>query len=263
MDDKLNALFKTSDDKSISLEHSIKFIRTKRKINKICTALCIENPKYNPQFTVESINNYLSDSNKLDRVLYSEISSYIFSLDVSQRACFISNAEKLLFYSLDDNHIISDDCRKLIIKIFDHSQLALHQIENVKNIFGEEIENAKNDLYTEIKGIEKNYISILGIFASIILAFVGGITFSSSVLQNIDKASTYRLIFVIIILAFTLINTIHFLLKFILYINDKEKKMYSIKLVNIFMIIILIIVFISWLIDIYSFQNFIANYLPW
>ena len=46
------------------------------------------------------------------------------------------------------------------------------------------------------KGMEKEYISILGIFASIVLAFVGGLTFSTSVLANIDKASIYRLVII-------------------------------------------------------------------
>ena len=95
-------------------------------------------------------------------------------------------------YSLDDNNNVSEDSKRIIIKIYDHFQLALHQIENVNNIFASSIEEAKENLKKEIKGVEKEYISILGIFAAIVLAFVGGITFSTSVLQNISSVSVWK-----------------------------------------------------------------------
>jgi len=36
---------------------------------------------------------------------------------------------------LKENNNITEDSKKLIVKIYDHFQLALHQIENVNNIF--------------------------------------------------------------------------------------------------------------------------------
>ena len=125
--------------------------------------------KYDPQKTVENIASYITSTNKLDRILYSEISNYVYSLEMSQRGVFATNLEKLLLYSLDDNNLVSDDCKKMIVKIYDHFQLALHQIENVNNIFADSIEEAKENLQKQIKGVEKEYISILGIFASIVL----------------------------------------------------------------------------------------------
>ena len=64
---------------------------------------------------------------------------------------------------------MSEDSKRIIIKIYDHFQLALHQIENVNNIFASSIEEAKENLKKEIKGVEKEYISILGIFAAIVI----------------------------------------------------------------------------------------------
>lgn len=129
--------------------------------------------KYDPQKTVENIASYITSTNKLDRILYSEISNYVYSLEMSQRGVFATNLEKLLLYSLDDDNSVDEDCKKMIVKIYDHFQLALHQIENVNNIFADSIEEAKENLQKQIKGVEKEYISILGIFASIVLAFVG------------------------------------------------------------------------------------------
>lgn len=135
-DDKLDALLRTTDNATMSLEQSRKFNNTKRKINAICKALTLETQKYAPQKTVENIDAYISSPNKLDRILYSEISSFVFSLEMEERGVFATNLEKLLLYSLDDNNNVSEDSKRIIIKIYDHFQLALHQIENVNNIFG-------------------------------------------------------------------------------------------------------------------------------
>ncbi|WP_412771483.1 hypothetical protein [Ligilactobacillus murinus] len=182
---------------------------------------------------------------------------------MSQRGVFATNLEKLLLYSLDDDNLVSEDCKKMIVKIYDHFQLALHQIENVNNIFADSIEEAKENLQKQIKGVEKEYISILGIFASIVLAFVGGITFSTSVLQNISAVSVFRLLLVVDFLAFVLINVIYILVKFIFTINEKNAKLFSVKAMNIACLIIAIIIVISWILNVNQIPNFISEFLPW
>lgn len=247
----------------MSLEQSRKFNNTKRKINGICKALSLETQKYDPKKTVENISAYITSTNKLDRILYSEISNYVYSLEISERGIFATNLEKLLLYSLNDNNEVSEDCKKMIVKIYDHFQLALHQIENVNNIFANSIEEAKENLQKQIKGVEKEYITILGIFAAIVLAFVGGITFSTSVLQNISATSIFRLLLVVDFLAFVLINTIYILLKFIFAINDKNTKLFNIKALNIACLLIAVIIVISWIFNVDQVPDFISNYLPW
>ena len=216
-DDNLDVLLRTTDNTIMSLEQSKKFNNTKRKINGICKALSMNTQKYDPQKTVENIASYITSTNKLDRILY----------------------------SVDDNNLVSDDCKKMIVKIYDHFQLALHQIENVNNIFADSIEEAKENLQKQIKGVEKEYISILGIFASIVLAFVGGITFSTSVLQNISAVSVFRLLLVVDFLSFILINVIYILVKFIFTINEKNAKLFNVKALNIACLVIAIIIVIS------------------
>lgn len=219
--------------------------------------------KYDPQKTVENISAYITSTNKLDRILYSEISNYVYSLEMPERGIFATNLEKLLLYSLDDNNGVSEDCKKMIVKIYDHFQLALHQIENVNNIFADSIEEAKENLQKQIKGVEKEYISILGIFAAIVLAFVGGITFSTSVLQNISAVSVFRLLLVVDFLAFVLINVIYILVKFIFTINEKNAKLFNIRPLNIVCLIIAIIIVISWILNADQIPNFISKFLPW
>lgn len=262
-DKNLDVLFKVTDDTTMPLEQSRKFNNTKRKINGICKALSMETQRYIPQKTVDNIYSYIKSTNKLDRLLYSEISNYVYSLEMFERGIFATNVEKLLLYSLDDENDVSEDCKKIIVKIYDHFQLALHQIENANNIFANSIEEAKENLQNQIRGIEKEYISILGIFAAIVLAFVGGITFSTSVLQNISAVSVFRLLLIVDFLAFVLINVIYLLVKFIFTINEKNVKMFNIKTLNGMCIIIAGIIVISWALNANQIPGFVSQFLPW
>ena len=72
----------------------------------------------------------------------------------------------------------------------------------------------------KIQMAESHSITILGIFASVVLAFVGGLAFSSSVLQNIGNASIYKIVLVSCGIAAVLINLIYLLLRFIREINQ-------------------------------------------
>lgn len=266
MADKLEKLLRKSDGTTASLkealEESRKYANTKKAIKEICLALSIETKQYIPEKTVNSIVKYLKFEEKVDRILYSEISCYIFSLDMVSRGAFATNIENLMIYALNKDDIL-DDCRKIIIKIYDHCELALYQIENVQNILGASIEDTKLNLKDEIRGIEKEYISILGIFASIVLAFVGGITFSSSVLQNIGSVSIYRLLLVVLILACVLVNIIWMLVHFIMQINGKNIKIFEIRIFNLGCAVIALLIVCAWGINIQKMQDFFEKVLPW
>lgn len=69
--------------------------------------------------------------------------------------------------------------------------------------------------------MQKEYISILGIFAAIVLAFTGGIVFSGSVLENIDKSSIYRITLITFIIGLVFFDLIWLLIDFIRDINGK------------------------------------------
>ena len=88
--------------------------------------------------------------------------------------------------------------------MYDHFQLNLIQIESASVITKDGITTAMKDeveeSHKEIKGIQKEYITILGIFAAIMLAFVGAFTFSTSVLNNLGKADTLVLVAVALVI---------------------------------------------------------------
>ena len=74
------------------------------------------------------------------------------------------------------------------------------RIKSVKNKLGE---------------VQKEYIVILGIFSSIVITFVAGMAFSTSIIGNIDKASIYRLTFIVALVGLGLFNLVNLLLTFI------------------------------------------------
>lgn len=266
MANEFETLLKTDTEPNIEIESetAAKLLNiSKRKVKRICVNLCLESAKYDPVKSMNSIEDFLKSKSKLERILYSELSSYIFGLTVEQRGIFATNVEKLLLYSMSDSNQFDGDCNKIVIKIYDHFHLALHQIENVQNILTESVAEAKDSVKKEVKGVQKEYITILGIFSSVILAFVGGITFSSSVLQNIDAISIYRLLMVIDLLAIVLINSIYVLVKFIMHINDKGEPLFKIGKTNIIMGIIAGLIIIALAIDARALFDFLNSFLPW
>lgn len=82
-------------------------------MNSICKALSMESLRYDPKLTVKNIDAYIDSSDRLDRILYSEISNYIYSLEMEQRGIFATNVEKLLLYSLDEKNHVGADTKKI------------------------------------------------------------------------------------------------------------------------------------------------------
>lgn len=156
-----------------------------------------------------------------------------------------------------------------IEKLYDHINLDIARINYSKRIelrSQDELGKVKETLEKirqQVKGMEDNvqkardmqkeYITILGIFASIVLAFTGGIVFSTSVLENIAAVSIYRLVLVTVGLAFVLMNVIYLLTRFVQEISKKENEKIEyprfLKRFNILCIVAAGIVVLCWVFD--------------
>lgn len=244
---KVRQLDKVDGNHSIniaSINNSQKYKITKQKMKTICTELCYDTNNYSPDKTLKTIKVYVDEKNKLDRILYSEISNNFFSLDVETRGIFTTNLEKLLMYALNENGSsknLNEDVRKIVIKLYDHIQLVSYQIENVNNIFENGIIDTKEGLRVEVKSIEKEYITILGIFASIVLTFSAGVSFSTSTLSNLADVPFARLFIVVDFLAMILVTSIYMLVNLIKKINtDKNINYLFICIFNIIAFLIMI-----------------------
>ncbi len=206
--------------------------------------------KYDAVKTIEIIDDYIKKENKLDRILYSDISNYIFELTDKQIDKFISNTEKLLeVVQTTESH---SDIKSMVIKIHDHVLLAHVQKNSIqKNLYqavATSKQNLQKDIDRALKNSEKEYIGILGIFSSVVLAFTGGIAFSTSVLQNIHLASPYRIFAAIILIGFVFINIIYLLFHYIDKIvhGNTQKRHWYIIVVDFVLAALLIGVGVSW-----------------
>lgn len=93
---------------------------------------------------------------------------------------------------------------------------------------------------------QKEYIAILGIFAAVVLAFTGGIAFSTSVFNNIAQASFYRTIAMALIIGLVLMNVLFGLFYYINSLVDKNKRITPLLFSNLIIIILLMVTFIAW-----------------
>ena len=137
---------------------------------------------------------------------------------------------KLLVALLDDKLKEPEESRQKAIEALDANE---HQLSE--------------DIRTSQEKMQNEYITILGIFAAIVLSFTGGITFSSSVLENLHRASIYRILGVISLLGFVVINLFWLLIDFIRDINGKSiRKRWFIILIDAILIINIIFIFIAY-----------------
>ena len=110
------------------------------------------------------------------------------------------------------------------------------------------IKNLSNELNTNQKEMQKDYVAILGIFASIILAFTGAFAFSDSLLENMGNSSIYRLMIVASIIGIVFFNLIWVLIDFIKEIcfkDLKKNRVWMFWTINAFFIIVIIITLVA------------------
>ncbi|MEG0832025.1 MAG: hypothetical protein RSF75_06725, partial [Acidaminococcaceae bacterium] len=189
-------------------------------------------------------------------------------LDLQHRGVFATNVDNLLQYTLNvefkcDDDEKKEDCRKIVVKIYDHFQLALNQTENVKSILSDSLEGVKESIRKDNKGIEREYITILAIFSTIVVAFVGGVSFSKEVLQSMSNVSIYRLLIVADGLGFVLLNVIHMMISLIFKINDKENMNFSIRNLNITLGLIAVVIIGCWVLNVHMIPSYFSQGQYW
>lgn len=213
---------------------------------------------------------------------YSQITSYLLTIkkeNKNETFGFISHNISKIYNEINED----DTIKQQVLKLSDHINLEILRIKDI-NTFKKEFQQAEknlkqtktkiknmecdlkeaketikeiSNLNDEVKSSRREYITILGVFASIILAFVAGLSFSNAVLSNIDKASIYRLSFIVCLIGLFITNILYYLYKFIKDIHfnnysnkskDQKSKFCNsdIRKFNVFIAIIILCIFIVW-----------------
>ncbi len=178
--------------------------------------------------------------------------------DENGKTIDVSNQIKKLY-----DHVSLDIAR---ITYSDAADYKITQNENINSIKSkvnalQDKVNNTNKLYrktrNKINASQREYIAILGIFASVILTFMGGIVFSSSVLQNIHNASIYRIVLISLIIGLVLINVFYFLFYFIERIvkNRGKNKGKLFYILNAIIIVLILLTCVCWYFGIVEKRN--------
>lgn len=140
-------------------------------------------------------------------------------------------------------------CRRNLEKLIDHLNLEIVRLNyatdlnkrvatliaraNKANKFIDSNAQVTQKLTADIKNQQTQSITILGIFASIVLSFTSGIGISSSIFSNMDKIDNPLLIFLTILIILFISNLLYYLFNFISKLNKSEIKQNSILWLNI------------------------------
>lgn len=211
---------------------------------------------------------YYIDGEKKFRHFYSDFFPLIIEInknpDLGNVEDLINNLKYLSEHyqkiNIDQNGNLID-AEDEILKLYDHINLDVARLNHFTRTLSK-TESSLNELKTSSdeakEGIkkainaERNYITILGIFASIVLAFTGGLAFSTSVLENINAASPYRLALIVEALGFVFINVVYILVWFIQKIHKADDVKYPrfMKVLNLLIIGAILATLICWYADV-------------
>lgn len=183
---------------------------------------------------------YYSPDEDCFRHYYSDIFAQLFEIRSDESSSNGSTAillDNLRFLNEHYKAINTDkngkiiDVSKNINKLYDHVNLELARMAYSEigdyqlseqgmtlNDLSKTVSDLKNDaddIHRSLEKAQTDYIAILGIFASVVLAFVGGMTFSTSVLNNIKDVSIYRLLIVALAIGIVFVTVIFFMFYFI------------------------------------------------
>ncbi|MBZ7936521.1 hypothetical protein H2279_07755 [Campylobacter sp. B0100352/1] len=162
--------------------------------------------------------------------------------------------ESQIYYSI---YHLQNQSNEIKEKIKSESNKFEEKIKSESNKFEEKIKSESNKFEEKIKEIQKQYITILGIFASIVLTFTGSFAFSSSILSHMHQVSIYRLIFVILCIALFIVNILHGLYNFLIKIHNNGIEVNHKKIIAFNIVILLLIIanYICYYMQIGSFNN--------
>ena len=162
--DNLDRLTRADDGTIAKPRAKSNFMYRRQKIVGICTSLRKPCEEYSPVKTIESINDYIEAG---DRIIYSEITTIVYAMSPEEQGTFNSNLETLMNYALSEESKTPKMMQDTVIRLWDHVHLAMRQIGNAREILEKSTAETKqslhDELYKEFKGIEKEYITILGI----------------------------------------------------------------------------------------------------
>lgn len=171
------------------------------------------------------------------------------------------------------------DVSQSLLKLYDHLNLDMARLvyieagdynvtkeDNIDRLTGQinaaenEIKNVRHGIdamESKVRDSQKEYIAILGIFAAVVLTFIGGLAFSTSVLNNINAVSIYRLILIATVIGLILVNVLYALFHYLNIIvrQNNSQSLKPLKIINIIIISMIAITVLAWCFGLVEYRD--------
>lgn len=153
---------------------------------------------------------------------YYAISGVIYTLRSEERAFLSTNLDELKEWMETHNHTgasatgflkFYDHCKLEIIRL-DKNDTEFEKLEKEGLAIIDKIENVKSNIQEEQKGVYASFVTILGIFAAVVLVFFGGATVFTGIFENLHlkELTRWKILFTVSIVGLVVYNLIFMLL---------------------------------------------------
>lgn len=211
--------------------------KMKKQMRNILDMLSAEKGYCDKQRLLESLKQYLDN---YGRVLYSEVTVYLYKLsdeNSKKLEIVISNIDSLLEECVDDDPKVENRETKVILKLWDHINLANNQLNTLKmsdetihnkialqaNPISDDLKKTKEDLDASKKELYTQLISIVSIFVAIAFVLFGGMSLMNNLFnyENIDKIPLFEMLCAGSLIGIVMIMSIYAFIVFVLRITGK------------------------------------------
>ena len=224
---QINKAFEDNAD-SKELLNSDKLEQMSLEIKEICELLNKKNKQFDCNDAFTKIIKYVQ---QYDRLLYGDISSYCFALTQEEMDNFNGNLIRMVIFTdskdfsntiekIKENGIpqgadLCDKAKRIVLKIYDHVNLASAQINDLKKDdkdiemkIDNQLQPVKSDIIKEMSG---QLLSLVAIFTAVAFVVFGGFSSLSSIFSNINE-NPEKLIMVVSIWGIAICNVIYILM---------------------------------------------------
>jgi len=215
-----------------SSNSSSEYIKTMElAIDGLCDGLLKESKEFSPKEFFREIHSYIT---KNDRLIYTNITNFIFCLEDEQRwSTFQTNLDNVINYVYSSQFPIDfpeSEAKKpkqnlylrtirTILKIWDHANLARRQYLSFKvtdNEYSKIVQEKMKDAETKMtKEMNMQLISMVSIFTALSFLIFGGISSLDNIFLGVRDIPVTKLLIVGVLWCFCIMNLVFVFMFFI------------------------------------------------
>ena len=204
------------------------------QILNLCRALdqSVATGQFNCEDWIFELKKYISDSQ--NRLLYNDISNYIFSKNSREYGSMMTNLDTVIDYAMTylrpdkENELLY----KTILKFYDHLNLAQKQVEmfdSDRKSLQQDIElEVKTEISNATKDITSQLVGLVALFTAMSFLVFGGIASLDSIFKSVElfvnlQSSVLPVLLVAVAWAFCMMNLLFSFMYFVLRLVKPEQ----------------------------------------